>query len=133
MAKAMSCALQNAALAPEAIDYINAHGTSTHLNDLYETEAIRQVFGAHAYSLAVSSTKSMTGHCLAGAAGVEAVVCCKAIEAGMLPPTANLRTPDPELDLDYVPNVARQKELRHAMSNSFAFGGHNGVCVFSKM
>lgn len=133
MAKAMTAALKNAGLAPGAIDYVNAHGTSTHLNDLYETEAIRQVFGEHAYKLAVSSTKSMTGHCLAGAAGVEAVICCKCIEAGAIPPTANLRNPDPELDLDYVPNTARYKALGHVLSNSFAFGGHNGVCIFSRL
>ena len=132
MAATMKRALENAGLAPEDIDYINAHGTSTHLNDLYETQAIKAVFGEQARSVPVSSTKSMTGHCLAGAAGVEAVICCKAIQEGVVPPTINLTCPDPELDLDFVPNVARKKELTHVMSNSFAFGGHNGVNIFSK-
>ncbi|MFH1131302.1 MAG: beta-ketoacyl-[acyl-carrier-protein] synthase family protein [Pseudomonadota bacterium] len=132
MAKTMSQALDNAGLLPEQIDYINAHGTSTRLNDLYETQAIKAVFGSHAVSLPISSTKSMTGHCLAGAAGIEAVFCCKALKENMIPPTANLNEPDPELDLDYVPHIPRQKELHHVMCNSFAFGGHNGVCIFSQ-
>jgi 3-oxoacyl-[acyl-carrier-protein] synthase II len=132
MAACMRRALENAGLAPEAIDYVNAHGTSTRINDLYETQAIRAVFGAAAGAVAVSSTKSLTGHCLAGAAGVEAVICCKAIAEGVVPPTWHLTDPDPELDLDFVPNAPRRRELRHVISNSFAFGGHNGVCIFSR-
>lgn len=132
MAEAMRKALANAGLEPSAVDYVNAHGTSTYLNDLYETQALREVFGARAREVPVSSTKSMTGHCLAGAAGVEAVICCKALQEHVVPPTINLRDPDPELDLDYVPNVPRARELTHVMSNSFAFGGHNGVNVFSR-
>ena len=133
MARAMRLALDNARLAPQDISYINAHGTSTHLNDLYETEAIKNVFGDHANSIPVSATKSMTGHCLSGAAGVESVIACKSLVENIIPPTMNLTDPDPQLDLDYVPQKPRQKELRHVMSNSFAFGGHNGVCIFSKV
>jgi 3-oxoacyl-(acyl-carrier-protein) synthase len=132
MADCMKMALDIADLKPTDIDYLNAHGTSTNMNDLYETQAIKSVFGEHVKSLVVSSTKSMTGHCLGGAAGVEAVICCKALQENLIPPTINLTDPDPELDLDYAPNTARRKELGHVMSNSFAFGGHNGVCVFSK-
>jgi len=132
MAEAMRRALANAGLEPGDIDYVNAHGTSTYLNDLYETQAIKEVFGEGARNVPVSSTKSMIGHCLAGAAGVEAVICCKALQENVIPPTINLHDPDPELDLDYVPNVARAKSLRHVMSNSFAFGGHNGVNIFCK-
>jgi 3-oxoacyl-[acyl-carrier-protein] synthase II len=131
MADCMKMALDIAGLKPTDIDYLNAHGTSTNMNDLYETQAIKSVFGEHAKSIVVSSTKSMTGHCLGGAAGVEAVICCKALQENIIPPTINLTDPDPELDLDYAPNLARRKELGHVMSNSFAFGGHNGVCVFS--
>lgn len=133
MATCMQMALNAAKLSPSDIDYINAHGASTRLNDMYETAAIKQVFGDHVGALAVSSTKSMTGHSLAGAAGVEAVICCKALQTGTIPSTINLHTPDPELDLDYVADGAREQELSHVMSNSFAFGGHNGVNVFSKM
>jgi 3-oxoacyl-[acyl-carrier-protein] synthase II len=132
MAACMRRSLENAGLEPGQIDYINAHGTSTRINDLYETQAIRAVFGAAAGNVAVSSTKSLTGHCLAGAAGVEAVICCKALVEGVIPPTWHLDDPDPELDLDFVPNAPRRRELRNAMSNSFAFGGHNGVVVFSR-
>lgn len=132
MAACMRRSLENAGLAPEGIDYINAHGTSTRINDLYETQAVHSVFGAAARSVAVSSTKSLTGHCLAGAAGVEAVICCKALVEGLVPPTWHLAEPDPELDLDFVPNAPRRRELRNVMSNSFAFGGHNGVAVFSR-
>lgn len=133
MARAMLQALEISGLSFEDIDYINAHGTSTLLNDRYETYAIKEIFGDHAYAVPISSTKSMTGHCLGGAAGVEAVICCKAIEQETIPPTANLSQPDPELDLDYVPKSPRKKTLNHVMSNSFAFGGHNGVCIFSKV
>jgi 3-oxoacyl-[acyl-carrier-protein] synthase II len=132
MAKAMKRALDNAGLSPADIDYVNAHGTSTPLNDRFESQAIQEVFGDHARSLLVSSTKSMTGHCLGAAAAVEAVICCKAIETGIAPPTINLSQPDPQCDLDYVAGKARKKQLKHVMSNSFAFGGHNGVCVFSR-
>ena len=132
MAACMRRALENAGLAPAAIDYVNAHGTSTRINDLYETQAIHAVFGDAARGVAVSSTKSLTGHCLAGAAGVEAVICCKALAESTIPPTWHLTDPDPELDLDFVPNAPRQKQLKHVMSNSFAFGGHNGVAIFSR-
>lgn len=132
ISRAMDLALKHAGLAPDDIDYINAHGTSTPHNDLYETQAIKRVFEKAAWNVPISSTKSMTGHCLSAAAGVEAVICCKAIEEGHIPPTINLNTPDPELDLDYVPNTFRAKTLNHVMSNSFAFGGQNGVIVLSK-
>lgn len=132
MARAMKQALKNSALDIYDVDYINAHGTSTQLNDLYETQAIKEVFGDRADSIPVSSTKSMTGHCLSGTAGMEAVICCKALAEGIIPPTKNLRNPDPELNLDYVPNEPRNADLNHIMCNSFAFGGHNGVAVFSR-
>lgn len=131
MARTMERALALAGLGPSAIDHVNAHGTSTRLNDLYETRALEAVFGDHARALAISSTKSMTGHCLAGAGGVEAVLAVRALVDGVVPPTATLRTPDPELTLDYVAGQARRLALRHVMSNSFGFGGHNGVVVFS--
>lgn len=133
MARAMELALSNSELNPNEISYINAHGTSTQLNDLYETKAIKRVFGDYAYTIPVSSTKSMTGHCLSGAAGVESVIACKALEENCIPPTMNLFETDPELDLDYVPMKPRYTPLKHVMSNSFAFGGHNGVCIFSKI
>jgi 3-oxoacyl-[acyl-carrier-protein] synthase II len=132
MARTMELALRNARLEASDIDYINAHGTSTRQNDLLETLAIKKVFGDRACRIPVSSTKSMTGHCLSGAAGVEAVLCCKALQENVIPPTANLTEKDPELDLDYVPLEPRRAELRHVMSNSFAFGGHNGVVIFSR-
>jgi len=129
-ARAMQAALDDAGLAPEDIDYINAHGTSTPANDSTETLAIKTVFGAHAYDLAVSSTKSMTGHLLGGAGAVEAVASVLALSEGIVPPTINSTTPDPECDLDYVPNEARELPIRTAMSNSFGFGGHNVALVF---
>ena len=132
MARTMQLALAAARLRPEDIGYINAHGTSTQLNDLYETQAVKEVFGDHARRLAISSTKGATGHCLSAAAGVEAVLTVKALVENVLPPTVNLTEPDPELDLDYVPGAARPAELAHVLSNSFAFGGQNGVCVFSR-
>jgi 3-oxoacyl-[acyl-carrier-protein] synthase II len=133
MALAMQHALDNAHMSPGDIDYINAHGTSTGYNDVYETQAIKTVFGAAAASVPVSSTKPQTGHCLAGAAGVEAVISVLALCENIMPATLNLRTPDPQCDLDYVPNRCRAKQLDAVMSNSFAFGGHNGVCVFARL
>ncbi|WP_010093619.1 beta-ketoacyl-ACP synthase II [Ornithinibacillus scapharcae] len=131
-ARAMQHALKDAGLKPEDVDYINAHGTSTDLNDKYETEAIKTIFGEHAYKLAVSSTKSMTGHLLGAAGGVEAVISVKAIENGVIPPTTNYETPDPDLDLDYVPNKARKQDVNVVVSNSLGFGGHNVALVFKK-
>jgi nodulation protein E len=128
--EAMRLALADARIAPSDIGYINAHGTATTLNDKNETNAIKRVFGDHAKNLAVSSTKSMHGHPLGAGGAIEAVACIKAMETGMLPPTINLDEPDPECDLDYVPNVARAKKLTYTMSNSFAFGGLNAVLVF---
>ncbi|MEJ2544239.1 MAG: beta-ketoacyl-[acyl-carrier-protein] synthase family protein [Calditrichaceae bacterium] len=133
MARAMKASLSNAGLKEGDIDYINAHGTSTTLNDIYETQAIKEVFGDRAYEIPISSTKSMTGHCLSAAAGVEAVICVKSLIENTIPPTINLNEPDPELDLDYVPNTPRTTKLNHVMSNSFAFGGQNGVCIFSRL
>jgi len=130
--RSMRLALQDAALAPSLVDYINAHGTSTPAGDLNETLAIKAVFGDHARSLAVSSTKSMTGHLLGAAGGIESVITVLAIARGMLPPTINYDTPDPECDLDYVPNRARRKDVRYAMTNSFGFGGTNATLVFKK-
>jgi len=130
--RAIQGALEDAKLEPTAIDYVNAHGTSTSLNDVMETQAIKDTFGEHAYKLAVSSTKSMTGHLLGASAGIEAVVMAKAIQEGIAPPTINHDEPDPACDLDYVPNEARSMEINHAISNSFGFGGHNTCSVFSK-
>ncbi|WP_047982447.1 beta-ketoacyl-ACP synthase II [Ornithinibacillus contaminans] len=131
-ARAMQHALRDAGLKPEEVDYINAHGTSTDLNDKFETEAIKTVFGEHAYKLAVSSTKSMTGHLLGAAGGVEAVIAVKSIVNGMIPPTTNYETPDPACDLDYVPNKARKQEVNVVLSNSLGFGGHNVSLIFKK-
>jgi 3-oxoacyl-[acyl-carrier-protein] synthase II len=129
-AMCMQLALDDAKLSPDQIDYINAHGTSTHLNDAGETKAIHTVFGAHADKIAVSSTKSMTGHLLGGAGGVEAIFCVKALEDQFIPPTAGLTVPDPECDLDYVPGTGRSAELSFVLSNSLGFGGHNACLIF---
>ncbi len=131
-ARAMRMALAQAGLRPEDIDYINAHGTSTQPNDREETAAIKQVFGDHAYKVLVSSTKSMTGHLLGAAGALEAIVCLLAIRDGCIPPTINYTTPDPGLDLDYVPNTARAKAITTALSNSMGFGGHNASLIFAK-
>lgn len=131
-ARAMKMALDDGNLKPEEIDYINAHGTSTEYNDKFETYAIKTVFGDHAYKVAISSTKSMTGHLLGAAGGVEAIFTVLALKENVIPPTINLETPDPECDLDYVPNEARQREVRAAISNSLGFGGHNATIAFKK-
>jgi len=131
-ARAMKQALNDAGMTPEDIQYINAHGTSTAYNDQYETMAVKEVFGEHAYKLAMSSTKSMTGHLLGAAGGIEAIFSIQAIRDGVIPPTINLVNPDPDCDLDYVVEGARQAEVNAVMSNSLGFGGHNATIVFKK-
>ena len=128
----MQIALQNAGLTINDIDYINAHGTSTPLNDKSETAAIKTIFGSHAYEVPISSTKSMTGHLLGAAGAVEAVICAKVLEDEILPPTINYEIPDPDCDLDYVPNQPRRVPVNHIMSNSFGFGGHNASIIVSR-
>jgi len=130
--QAMRLALQDAALNPEDVDYINAHGTSTELNDALETRAVKALFGDHARRIAISSIKSMVGHSLGASAGLEAVASVLTLRHGVLPPTINLTEPDPELDLDYVPLVARRQQVNALLSNSFAFGGHNAVVAFKR-
>ncbi|MGP4082200.1 beta-ketoacyl-ACP synthase II [Pseudalkalibacillus sp. R45] len=130
--RAMNIALQDAGMSPSEVDYLNAHGTSTDFNDKYETMAIKSVFGDYAQKLAISSTKSMTGHLLGAAGGLEAVLSIKAIENNIMPPTINYETPDPECDLDYIPNEARKAEVNAVMSNSLGFGGHNVALLFKR-
>ena len=130
--RSMKEALRDAGLKPEDIDYINAHGTSTELNDINETKAIKELFGAHANKLVISSTKSMTGHLLGAAGGIEAIATMLAIENSIIPPTINLTNPDPECDLNYSPIKPTNKEIRHAISNTFGFGGHNASLLFKK-
>jgi 3-oxoacyl-[acyl-carrier-protein] synthase II len=130
---AIEAALADAGETPEAVDYINAHGTSTPLNDASETRAVKKVFGDHAYKVPISSTKSMTGHMLGAAGAVEAAVAALAVAEGVVPPTTNYETPDPECDLDYVPNEARKVDVRFALSNSFGFGGQNAVLALRRV
>jgi 3-oxoacyl-[acyl-carrier-protein] synthase II len=132
-ARCMKMALKNAGVSPDQVTYINAHGTSTYFNDLNESLAIKSVFGDHADKLMVSSTKSMTGHLLGAAGGVEAVFTCMAMEKSVVPPTINYEIPDPECDLDYVPNTARDAKIEYAMSNSLGFGGTNATLLFKKL
>lgn len=130
--RAMKEAIKDAGLSPVDIDYINAHGTSTPYNDKFETIAIKEVFGEHAYKLAVSSTKSMTGHLLGAAGGIEAIFSVLAIKEGIIPPTINIETPDEDCDLDYVPDQARRQDVNVVLSNSLGFGGHNATLIFKK-
>ncbi|MDR7078746.1 3-oxoacyl-[acyl-carrier-protein] synthase II/nodulation protein E [Neobacillus niacini] len=130
--RAMKLAIADAEISPEQVDYINAHGTSTYYNDLNETLAIKEVFKDHAYTLSVSSTKSMTGHLLGATGAIEAIFSLLAIKEGILPPTINYETPDEQLDLDYVPNVAKKKDIQVALTNSLGFGGHNATLIFKK-
>jgi len=132
-ARSMKMALKNAGVAPEQVSYINAHGTSTPIGDMYETMAIKSVFGDHAKKMMVSSTKSMTGHLLGAAGGIEAVYTLMAMDKGVVPPTINYSNPDPDCDLDYVPNAAREAKIEYAMSNNFGFGGTNATLLFKKL
>ena len=131
-ARAITAAIRQAGIAPEEIDYVNAHGTSTPLNDKLETMALKKSLGAHAYKVAISSTKSMTGHALGAAGGLESIVCIKTMQHGLIPPTINLETPDPECDLDYTPNQAREKQVRISMNINLGFGGHNSALLFKR-
>jgi len=131
-AKAMAMALKHAGLRPEDVDFISAHGTATDLNDPMETRAIKTVLGEHAYKVPISGTKSMTGHMMGATGALEVLLCVQAIRTGKVPPTLNLTTPDPQCDLDYVPNVARQVPVRVAMTNAFGFGGHNSVLIIQR-
>jgi 3-oxoacyl-[acyl-carrier-protein] synthase II len=132
-ARAMQQALADGGIDPTQVDYINAHGTSTPYNDQFETMAVKTVFGEHAYKLAMSSTKSMTGHLLGAAGGIEAIFTALALQESILPPTMNLENPDPICDLDYVANASRNQEIEYAMSNSLGFGGHNASLLFKKI
>jgi 3-oxoacyl-[acyl-carrier-protein] synthase II len=129
----MRNALERAGVQPDDVDYINAHGTSTPLGDLAETKAIKEVFGDHAYELAVSSTKSVMGHTFGAAGAIEAIMCALAVRHGLIPPTINYENPDPELDLDYVPNEAREADVRVALSNAMGLGGHNGCVLVGRV
>ncbi len=131
-ARAMQIAMKKAGIEPREVDYINAHGTSTPLNDAMETRAIKTAFGDYAYKVPISSTKSMTGHLIGCAGAIEPVICILVIQNGIIPPTTNLDNPDPECDLDYVPNIARQAQVTTALTNSFGFGGHNSVLILRK-
>ncbi|MDL0416130.1 beta-ketoacyl-[acyl-carrier-protein] synthase II, partial [Clostridioides difficile] len=131
-ARSMNMALKDGNVPLEEVDYINAHGTSTYYNDLYETMAIKTVFGEKAYDLCVSSTKSMTGHLLGASGAIEAVVCAMSIEDSFVPPTINIQEVGEDLDLDYVPNQGKEKNIRYALSNSLGFGGHNATIVLKK-
>jgi 3-oxoacyl-[acyl-carrier-protein] synthase II len=131
-ARAMKLAIKDAGIKEEEISYINAHGTSTPYNDKFETAAIKGVFGEKAYEIPISSTKSMTGHLLGAAGAIEAIICAKALEEGFVPPTVGLTEKDEDCDLDYVPNVGREQELKYVLSNSLGFGGHNAVIVLKK-
>jgi 3-oxoacyl-[acyl-carrier-protein] synthase II len=133
VAEMMRAALNRAGIEPDRVGYINAHGTSTPLGDAAETRAIKEVFGDHAYRLAVSSTKSVTGHCFGAAGAIEALMCVLALHEGVLPPTINYETPDPECDLDYVPNEAREVQVEVALSNAMGLGGHNGCVLFGRV
>jgi 3-oxoacyl-[acyl-carrier-protein] synthase II len=133
VAEMMRAALARAGVEPERVGYINAHGTSTPLGDLAETRAVKEVFGDHAYRLAVSSTKSVTGHCFGAAGAIEGMMCVLALHEGVLPPTMNYETPDPECDLDYVPNEARRVQVDAALSNAMGLGGHNGCVLFGRV
>jgi 3-oxoacyl-[acyl-carrier-protein] synthase II len=131
-ARCMGLALKDACIAPSDVDYINAHGTSTEYNDANETQAIKKIFGEHAFKLPISSTKSMTGHLLGAAGAVEGVFSALALQHGIIPPTINYENPDPQCDLDYVPNQARKANLRVVLSNSFGFGGTNACVIFRR-
>ena len=132
--QAFRMAMKNAGIAPEDVDYVNAHGTSTHLNDLYETQALKTIFGDHAREMAISSTKGTMGHGLGAAGGFETIICAKVLQTGIIPPTINYTTPDPECDLDYTPNTARErKQMNIAINTNLGFGGHNGVIVLRKI
>ena len=130
--RAMDEALEDAGLSPEKIDYVNAHGTSTKINDVTETLAIKRSFGPSAENVSISSTKSMVGHLLGGAGAFESMVCLMSIKDSVIPPTINLNTPDEECDLNYTPNNSIEKDISYAMTNSFGFGGHNAVLIFSR-
>lgn len=132
MAESMRLALSNADIAPDSVDYINAHGTSTGLNDLYETMAVKEVFGERAYDIPISSVKASIGHTLGAGGALEAIACIKSIETGIVPPTLHYDEPDPDLDLNYVPNTAQEHKVDVAISNSFGFGGHNSTLVFRR-
>ena len=128
----MQIALENANLSPNEVDYINAHGTSTPINDKFETSAMKTVFSEHAYKIPISSTKSMTGHLLGAGGALEAAISVMSINQGVIPPTINLETPDPDCDLDYTPHIPKRGRVRTAMSNSFGFGGHNASLLFKE-